>query len=86
MQDNILQKTIWGNGYVPEPVRRTRDAKYEIIGMIQWMRQNIDQIENRVRCTPETNDEKHAELVERWAMLINEADNMLQELATYGII
>lgn len=86
MEDIIMRQTKWTGGYLPENVRKTREAKYEIMGMIHWMRQSLDQIEERVKGTPEVDDELHANLVEEWAGVIHKAENMLDSAMVYGII
>ena len=70
---------------LPVNVKRTMQNKVSIIDKCGLMQRAIDQLRLRVWATPMIDDNTHADAVETWANMTMDAEQILWNIARFGM-
>lgn len=70
---------------LPKNAKRTEMNKIMIVDRCDAMINLVEQIRFRARNCPIEDSERHANLVEEFALMVKEADKALLRAATYGM-
>ena len=69
---------------LPPLAKRTLGNKIKIVDWCDNMEHVIETIRNRAKGTPIKDDERHSDLVQKWTLMVMQANRLLDDCAMFG--
>lgn len=80
----IPEMTIEEEINLPQYAKRTLGNKIRIVDWCDNMEHAIASIRRRAQQAPIKNDAEHSDLVQRWTLLVMQANRLLDDCAMFG--